>query len=480
MSRMSDSSLIHQSSPAPSPGEIDASCRGPVMALFSGAAVWLVVSAIAAMLASMSFHNPAMFSDNAVLSYGRILPFARTALLYGFCLPAAYGIACWLAARLGRTTLAAEAAATNGAILWNVGVLIGAVGILCGGSTGHEGFEIPRAGAVTLLAASLLLGYAGLVTIHRRTQRELYPSLWFIIIGLLWFPWILSTAVISLGPEPVRGVTQVAIQSWYASNLQLVVLGLFGLGALFYFVPKLAGKDLYSKHLAFLALVTLTFFGSWTGQSTTAPLPAWVGTISAVATLMTVVTAFAVIENLRTTCCINAAEPEARFFSFSTPFFLIALVFAVLLVVPALDQRLGLTLFRAAQFQALVPGFFCLIALGGIYHILPKVADVPWPVAKFIRAHLWLASIGAVIVTVAYALGGWRQGGQLADASVKFTDAAKSVLMPIRMASLGETLWTLGALLLLTNVSLLAVKRAKACMKCCENETAASGAEVKA
>jgi cytochrome c oxidase cbb3-type subunit 1 len=323
----------------------------------------------------------------------------------------------------------------------------------------------------------LVLGYVGLSTIHNRADREMYPSLWFIILGFLWFAWILSTAVVALGAEPVRGVAQVAVQSWYSTNLQLVVLGLFGLGALFYFVPKLAGKNLYSKHLAFLALLSLTFCGSWTGQSSSAPLPAWIGAVSNVAALLTLVTALAVFENLRTTCCIKAPEAEAKFFSFSTPFFFVALLLGALAVIPSIDQRVSLTLYHAGQTEALVVGFFGLVALGGIYHVLPKVADIQWPFAGLVRAHLWAATFGALIVTAAYVIGGWQQGGQLLQAGVKSTDIAKSVLMPIRMASLGETLWALGALLLFGNVALLIVKRAKACMKCCE--TGCCGAEVK-
>ena len=99
---MSDSSLPSNSAgPVPTQSEIDASCRVPLLALFSGAALWLLISAVATLIASMSFHKPDMFSDCMFMNYGRILPFAKAAFLYGFCLPAGYGLALWLAARLG-------------------------------------------------------------------------------------------------------------------------------------------------------------------------------------------------------------------------------------------------------------------------------------------------------------------------------------------------------------------------------------------
>jgi cytochrome c oxidase cbb3-type subunit 1 len=463
---MSDSSLTSNSSvPVPSQSEIDASCRVPLLALFSGAALWLLVAAVATLLASMSFHKPDMFADKMWLSYGRILPFAKTAFLYGFCLPAGYGLALWLAARLGRTKLTCGIASTFGAKLWNLGVLIGAFGILCGASTGYEGFEIPRYAASILFAASLIFGFVGLTTIHNRTEKELYPSLWFIIAGLFWFPWILSTALFTLGAFPVRGIAQIAVQSWYLNNLQLVSFGLFGLGAAFYFMPKLAGKNLHSKYLALFAFFTLILFGSWAGVLPGTPLPAWMSTLSTIAAVFLVLTLIAVFEIVRHICCWSAPDAEAKFFSVSIFYFMFALVAGLVAVLPGISTRLGLTLYHAGQTELLVAGFFGMVALGGIYHVLPKVADVKWPFAGFVRAHLWLATFGVLLISVAYLLGGVQQGAKLNHAGIDFAEVAKSTLMPIRMASLGELLWLLGSLLFAGNVFALVYQRARACIK---------------
>lgn len=463
---MSDSSISSNSSiPVPSQSEIDASCRLPLLALFSGAALWLLVAAVATLLASMSFHKPDMFADKMWLSYGRILPFAKTTFVYGFCLPVAYGLALWLAARLGRTTLACCIASTFGAKLWHLGVFIGSAAILCGASTGYEGFEMPKYAASILFAASLIFGFVGLTTIHKRTVKELYPSLWFIITGLFWFPWILSTALFTLGVAPVRGVAQVAAQSWYLNNLQFVVFGLFGLGAAFYFMPKLGGKNLPSKYLALFVYFMVILFGSWGGVAPGTPLPAWITVLSSLATVFSVITVLAVFDIARQICCWKAPEAEAKFFSVSLFFFIIALLAGVVAVLPGISSRIGLTLYHSGQTQLLLAGFFGMVALGGVYHVLPKVTDIKWPFAGFVRAHLWLATFGVLLIAVAYLLGGWQQGTKLGQPGANFVEVAKSTLMPIRMASLGELLWLLGSLLFAANVFMLAFQRARACFK---------------
>jgi cytochrome c oxidase cbb3-type subunit 1 len=450
---MSDSRLTsHTSGPAPSQGDIDASCRLPLLTLFVGAALWLVLAAIGTMLASMSFHRPDLFADTTWLSYGRILPAARAWFVYGFCVPAGYGIVLWIASRLGRTLLACPMAAVVGAKLWHIGVFIGSFGILCGASTGHEGFEMPRYAMIMLLLAALLMGFIGLLTIHQRSERELYPSMWFIITALLWLPWILSTAIVLLDLSPVRGVAQVSVLGWFVNNLQFVMLALFGMAAGLYFMPKLARKQLHSKYQALFALVTLVLFGSWSGLLLGGPLPAWMGVISSVAAVFAIVPAMAHMDNVRRSCCIKAPEAEAKFFSLAVPLLVLATVLAA---GNAFMAQTHFTLVQTGQRILLLQGFFGLVALGGIYHVFPKVADIKWPFAGLVRVHFWCAFPGVLLMALPLLIGGWKQGGQIMHASTAFVDVAKVTLMPIRMASAGELLWLLGSLCFALNVSLL-------------------------
>src|SRR5580658_8269923 len=104
---------------------IDASCRVPLMVLFSGAVLWLVVGLALALVASLTFHMPEKFAGCPYLSYGRIEPAANDAILYGFAIPAALGVVLWIFARLSEAELFLPLVPIAAANLWNVGVLIG-------------------------------------------------------------------------------------------------------------------------------------------------------------------------------------------------------------------------------------------------------------------------------------------------------------------------------------------------------------------
>ena len=84
---------------------IDASCRVPSLVLFGGAALWLVVGLLLALLASIKFHAPDFLANCPLLTYGRIQPAANDAILYGFAIPAALGVMLWIFARLSQVEL---------------------------------------------------------------------------------------------------------------------------------------------------------------------------------------------------------------------------------------------------------------------------------------------------------------------------------------------------------------------------------------
>lgn len=225
--------------------EIDASCRVPLLALFGGAALWLVAGLALGIVAILSFHKPDMFADVSFLTFGRAQAAANDLLLYGFAIPAALGVTLWIFSRLSQALLALPLVGVVAANLWHLGVLVGTAGILIGEGTGHPWLEYPRVAAVLLFAASLLIAITAVATFGARPNRELFPSHWFLFAALLLFPWIYSTANLFLvSGHPPRGVVQAIIGWWFTNNLLFVWLALVGTGIAFYFLPKIAGKPL--------------------------------------------------------------------------------------------------------------------------------------------------------------------------------------------------------------------------------------------
>lgn len=433
---------------------IDASCRVPLLALFGGAALWLVLGLVLATVASLTFHNPNLFAACPFMTYGHAVAAANDLLVYGFAIPAALGVILWIFVRLSDDELALPIVPVAAANIWHLGVFVGVVTILCGGSTGYTWLEFPRASAALLGVAFVLVAVSAMATFGQRKERELYPSHWFLMAALLWFPWIYSTASLFLvSDRPPRGVSQAVIDWWFSNNLIFVWLSLVGLGVAFYFLPKLAGRPLYSRFYALFAFWTLMFFGTWLGIPAGAPVPAWFPTATQLASSLLIIPLIAVAVVFCKTLCgagVKSSGGPFCYIKFGTWMFLFSGLMLIAIGCPKFGHLVEYTWFGVAQAQLQILGFATMILLGAIYYILPRAMGVELPFKKLVSVQFYLSAIGVAFWVLPLAVGGVLQGKAGYDPA-----AAK---LPLMISTTGLLALLVGSLMLLLNVFVMTIK----------------------
>jgi cytochrome c oxidase cbb3-type subunit 1 len=434
--------------------KIDASCRVPLLALFGGAALWLVLGLIFAVIASLTFHQPELFAHCPCLTFGHAQAAANDLLVYGFAIPAALGVILWIFARLSQTKLELPLVPVIAAHFWHLGVLAGVLTILGGGSSGFTWLEFPRVSAALLGVAFVLIAISAVATFAQRKERELYPSHWFLLAALLWFPWIYSTVnLFIVTNHPVRGVTQAVINWWFSNNLIFVWLALVGIGVAFYFLPKISGQPLKSRFYAMFAFWTLMLFGTWLGIPAGAPVPAWLPAMSALASMMLVIPIIAVAIVLAKTLyganvkCLGGTFCYVRFGSFM---FLASALLLAGLGCPQFGRVMEFTWLGQAQVQLQILGFAMMVLLGAIYEILPRMMGTDLPFKKFVGAQFVLSFFGVLLFVVPLAIAGVKQGHAGYDpAAAKF---------PLMISTSGLLLLLLGSVLLTVNIFVMTIK----------------------
>ena len=442
---------------------IDASCRVPLLPLFGGAALWLVVGLVFALVASLTFHPhmPEKFGNCAFLTYGRLVPAANDAIVYGFAIPAALGVILWVFARLSETELVLPLVPIVASNIWHLGVLIGLVDILIGDSTGFAWLEFPRASSVLIFVAYMLIAISAFATFGGRRERALQPAHWFLLAALLWFPWIYSTANLFLVAWPVRGVTQAVINWWFANNLIFMFLGLAGLGVAFYLLPKIAKRPLQGEHYALFAFWTFILFGTWCGIPQEAPVPAWLPATSAVASALMIVPliAFGVVY-VKTVYGTNVQCKGGPFCyaKFGTVAFILSGLMYMAWGCPEFGRVVDATWFGPAQTQLHILGFFTIVICGAIYELLPGVMCFELSFPKFVRVQHWFFMLGLLLLVVPLAIGGMVQGYQLQDASVPFATIRDGTSHYLQLSSMGLLLLLAGSLLLAANIFAMTIR----------------------
>jgi cytochrome c oxidase cbb3-type subunit 1 len=445
----------------PAAADIDRSCRWPFLALVLPAVCWLVLGTLLSLIVAIKFHSAGFLADSPWLTLGRLRPAATNCFLFGFASPTAMGVALWLLCRLGAVRLGFQWPLVVAAKLWHLGVLVGVWALLAGASTGFEWLEMPRYAAGILFVAYTLYGVCALSTFAVRQERELYPSQWFLLVALFWFPWVYSAANYLLVLDPVRGALQAAVAAWYSGNFLGMWLAPVCLAVIYYFVPKLTGQPLHSRELAAFAFWTLVFFGGFAGLAslTGGPVPRWLPSVGTAGTICMLVPLVSHALNWHWT---NAGNSNAwrhdailRFLLFGAACFLLHGLLSVVFAFPPISRITGLTYANVGRAYLALHGFVASVLFGAAYYILPRVLGAAWPKPQWIGRHFTLAAAGSLLLFVSLTAGGIAQGAKLANPNIPFLAIMQGTIPFIGMSTLGVLLLLGGQLLFLGNVHLL-------------------------
>jgi cytochrome c oxidase cbb3-type subunit 1 len=406
--------------------EIDASCRWPVLFLFGCALWWLLAGSLLALAASWKMHWPELMANSSWLTFGRIRPAHLNTVVYGFASQAAIGLSIWLMCRLCRVRLIQGGLVVLATLFWNLGLKIGVVGILIGDSTGIEWLEMPIYASPILFAAYGLIAIWAIITFRYRREKTLYVSQWYLLAALFWFPWLYSAANILLVIEPVRGTVQAAVNWWFAHN----VLGLWftpiGLGAIYYFIPKVIGRPIHSYYLSSIGFWSLALFYNWAGihHLIGGPMPAWLISISVVASVMMVIPVVIVAINhhltMRGSFHLLKTSPTLRFMVFGAMCYTLVSLQGSSMAVRALNRITHFTHYTVGHSHLGLYAFFSMVAFGAMYFIVPRLTLREWPSSKLISLHFWTTAIGITVYFVALTVGGIQQGMNLHNPDMPF------------------------------------------------------------
>ncbi|MCC6233992.1 MAG: cbb3-type cytochrome c oxidase subunit I [Verrucomicrobiales bacterium] len=435
--------------------EVDASFRPVALLLVTKAVLWLVAGSLLTLLASIKLHGPSMMSGSAWLTYGRVLPAGWTALVFGFAGQAGTLLGLWTLARAAGQRLQAPGLVLAGGVLWNLGVLAGVVGILAGFSTGREGLEMPSGALALLTVGAALTGVAGWKTYSARTTARVFPSAWFVLLGLIAFVWFASAALAMLGGADVRGSIQLLIQRWAGNGLQRIWLGGLALGLILFALPRAAQKPLASRELTLISFWSLVFFTPWAVTLPGDPLPRWVVSFGVAGHTLAAIGVLAAAINFWKT----GEGAVARLFSTSAGRLVTGAAVAYV-VAGTLQYLVSLRVVASVvRFTWLPVGIDWALVGGGaiwvVLSVLPEFVERATgrrlnPGLLNLNATLSLVGVGVVVLSLI--LAGVIQGMSLSNPGKAYMDTVKGSMHGVRLSSLGFLLFFLGQLPLLAAV----------------------------
>ncbi|MDD5387735.1 MAG: cytochrome-c oxidase, cbb3-type subunit I [Gallionellaceae bacterium] len=436
------------------------------------AVVWAVVGMFVGVYIASELAWPFLNFDSPYFSFGRFRPVHTGAVIFGFGGSALFATSYYVVQRTCQTRLFAPGLATFTFWGWQAIIVMAATSYVLGYSQGREYAEMewPIDILIEIVWVSYLAVYVG--TLMRRKQAHIYVANWF------YLSFILATALLhtfnnlavpvsmfTLKSYSLFSGTQDAMtQWWYGHNAVGFFLTAAFLGMMYYFVPKHAGRPVYSYRLSIVHFWALSFMYMWVGTHHLhwTALPDWASTLGATFSIMLllpswggmingIMTLSGAWDKLRT-------DPIMRFMIVALSFYGMSTFEGPLMSLKDVNALSHYTDWTVGHVHSGALGWVAMISFGSLYHMIPRLWKTEMFSVKLINMHFWLATIGTLLYITAMWISGisqglmWRAFDDFGNLQYSFVESVAAMHPFYAMRAIGGMFFLTGMLLMAYNV----------------------------
>ncbi|MEL6169223.1 MAG: cytochrome-c oxidase, cbb3-type subunit I [Pseudomonadota bacterium] len=448
---------------------------GPVRAGVIATAFWGVVGFLAGVFIAFQLAFPGLNFEwgQPYTNFGRLRPLHTSAVIFAFGGNALIMSSFYIVQR------------TSGARLWggnlawfvfwgyNLFIVLAATGYLLGATQSKEYAEPEWYVDIwlTVVWVAFLAVYLGTIAI--RKERHIYVANWFLLsfiitVAMLHIVNNLSIPVSLLGSKSVQvfsGVQDAMVQWWYGHNAVGFFLTAGFLGMMYYFVPKQAGRPVFSYKLSIIHFWALIFLYIWAGPHHLhyTALPDWASTLGMVFSVILWMPSWGgMINGLMT---LNGAwdkirtDPIIRMMVVSLAFYGMSTFEGPMMSIRAVNSLSHYTDWTIGHVHSGALGWNGMITFAALYFLAPRLwGRMSMYSVPAINWHFWLATIGIVLYAASMWVTGimeglmWREVDAQGFLVNSFADTVEAKFPMYIVRALGGVLYLSGALIMAWNL----------------------------
>ncbi|MDT3706832.1 MAG: cytochrome-c oxidase, cbb3-type subunit I [Thiobacillus sp.] len=434
--------------------------------------VWAVVGMFVGVYIASELAWPFLNFDSPYFSFGRFRPVHTSAVIFGFGGSALFATSYYVVQRTCQTRLVSDGMASFTFWGWQTVIVLAALSYVMGYSQGREYAEMewPIDLLVEVVWVSYLIVYVG--TIMRRKQPHIYVANWF------YLSFILATALLhtfnnlampvdlfSMKSYSLFSGTQDAMtQWWYGHNAVGFFLTAAFLGMMYYFVPKQAGRPIYSYRLSIVHFWALSFMYMWVGGHHLhwTALPDWTSSLAAAFSILLLMPSWGgMINGIMT---LSGAwdkmrtDPVMRFMIVALSFYGMSTFEGPMMSLKEVNALSHYTDWTVGHVHSGALGWVAMISFGSLYHMIPKLWETKIYSGRLVEWHFWLATIGIVLYIVAMWISGitqglmWRAFDEFGNLQYSFVESVAAMVPFYAMRAIGGMFFLTGASMMAFNM----------------------------
>jgi cytochrome c oxidase cbb3-type subunit 1/cytochrome c oxidase cbb3-type subunit I/II len=411
---------------------------------------WVMVATFYGLLGATELMAPDLTENMGGIVFGRVRPTHINLVLFGFVTPGLLGAAFYYLPRLLRTTLFSEKLGVVTVAFWNV-ALVATVATLAHGKTqGREYAEMIWPIDIGIVAVFAMVFANFFMTVARRQEKVLYVSVWYVLAGT-----ILTACTYSLGNVIWRpdsgalvGIPDAILLWFYGHNVFGLLLTPLSAGVTYYVIPRATRSPLYSHTLSLLGfwalIVVYTHIG--THHLLQVPVPTWLKVVAIVDSVAMVIPVMAFLINIWYTTKGKLGEIHAdvgaKFVFTGTIMYFFVSIQGSMMALPDVQRVTHFNNWVVAHAHIGVLGFAGMIALGGIYYVVPRIAGRPLYSRFLADFQYWMILIGVVGFTIVLTIAGLIQGNAWLNGETVYRVLPEIHVYYVVRAALGLMIFT--------------------------------------
>jgi cytochrome c oxidase cbb3-type subunit I/II len=374
--------------------------------------IWGLVGMSVGLLVASQLIWPQLNFLTQYTTFGRVRPVHTNAVIFAFVGNAIFMGVYYSLQRVLKARMFSDTLSKIHFWGWQLIIVASAITLPLGLTTSHEYAEMEWPIDVGIALIWVVFGINMFGTILRRRERHMYVAVWFYIAT---FVTVAVLHIVNSVQLPVSfwksyyvyaGVQDALVQWWYGHNAVAFFLTTPYLGMMYYFLPKMANRPIYSYKLSILHFWSLIFIYIWAGPHHLlyTSLPTWVQSLGVVFSIMLIAPSWGGMINglltLRGAWDKVRTEPTLKFMVVALTSYGMATFEGPMLSLKQVNAIAHFTDWIVAHVHVGALGWNGFMTFAILYYLVPRIYKTDLYSKKLANVHFWIGTLGILFYAI--------------------------------------------------------------------------------
>lgn len=433
--------------------------------------IWGIIGMTVGLLIAMQLFKPALNMGSQYTTFGRIRPLHTNAVIFAFVGNAIFMGVYYSLQRLLKARMFSDVLSKIHFWGWQLIIISAVITLPLGFTSSHEYAELEWPIDIAITLIWVVFGVNMFGTIIKRREKHMYVAIWFYIAT---FVTVAVLHIVNSFQLPISafksyylyaGVQDALVQWWYGHNAVAFFLTTPYLGMMYYFLPKMANRPVYSYKLSILHFWSLIFIYIWAGPHHLlyTSLPSWAQSLGVAFSIMLIAPSWGGMINglltLRGAWDKVREDSRLKFMVVGITAYGMATFEGPMLALKQINAIAHYTDWIVAHVHVGALGWNGFLTFGILYWLIPRIYRTELYSKKLVSFHFWIGTLGIIFYAVPLYFAGFTQGLMwkefTEDGLLRYPNFLETVIQILPMyvlRAIGGALYLIGVIVMTYNL----------------------------